>query len=171
MQPNDPAQPGSTTPGYPAPSDSEPNYGQSPGYQPAGYQPPGYQPAGYQPPGYQPVGYQLPGYPPPPGYGYGYAGPRVPHPVGWLVVAWLFFWPFGIWALVGSFVKIAPAWFYGDHAAAEVHAKKVRRLGQVSLAIGLVLAAGFITLVAVTAANDKCGSADYVAAHASECVS
>jgi hypothetical protein len=95
----------------------------------------------------------------------------MPHPVGWLVVAWLFFWPFGIWATVGPFVKIAPAWFYGDHATANAHAKKVKKVGVAALVIGIVLLAGVIALGAVGAANDKCGRASYVADHPVMCES
>ena len=150
MQPNEPAQPSSPYPGYPQ----------------FGYPAPGYPPPGYAQPHYQP----WPAYPPPTAYGPS-VPPGMPHPVGWLVVAWLFFWPLGIWATVGAFVKIAPAWFYGDHVAANAHAKTVKTLGIVAIVIGVVLFAAFIALIAVAVVTDKCGSVDYVASHASECVS
>jgi hypothetical protein len=179
MQPNDPAPSGPdfekrvASPGSSAPQ--QPAYGPSATFPYPGYSQPGGQTPGYPAPGYgQPYpvqwpGSQQPGYPPPPGYGYG--GPQMPQPVGWLVVAWLFFWPFGIWATAGPFVKIAPAWFYGDHAAANAYAKKVKKVGISALVIGIFLVAGFIALVAVGVANDKCGSVKYVAAHATQCES
>jgi Interferon-induced transmembrane protein len=173
MQPNDPAQSGPDFPkreASPGPSAlPEPAYGPPPSYPYGSNVQPGYQTPGYPPLGYRQPYYGPPGYPPP--FAYGYGGPRMPHPVGWLVVAWLFFWPFGIWSTVGSFVKIAPAWFYGDLVAAHAHAKKVKALGIVALVIGIVLFAGVIALIAVGVANDKCGSANYVAAHPVTCES
>ena len=95
----------------------------------------------------------------------------MPNPLGWLIVAWLFFWPLGIWATVGPFVKIAPAWFHGDTSGADAHAKKVKTIAIVALVVGIVLFVGLVVLIAVAASTDKCGSANYVAAHPFECES
>lgn len=110
------------------------------GHQPAPHQPPfEAPPPGYAPPPSQPpFGYQYPGqygypqqptYPPP--------GAVVPSAVGWVIVAFLFFWPLGIGAVINQ-TKISPAYYAGDFAGAENARRKAANFGKWALGIGIV---------------------------------
>lgn len=65
----------------------------------------------------------------------------------WVVVAFIFFWPVGIAALMSS-LKIRPAWHAGDSAGAERFAQKTRTLAKIALGIGILLAALYLIATA-----------------------
>jgi hypothetical protein len=123
---------------------NQPNGGPPPGY---GEQPYGQQPYGEQPyvqqPGYPGYG-QAPGYPAygqqqPYGYQpYGYPPQQPPSEVAWVVVGFIFFWPLGIASLLAQ-LKIGPAWYAGDRAAALHFARQAKVRGQIALGIGVGL--------------------------------
>ncbi|GAB2455434.1 CD225/dispanin family protein [Jatrophihabitans fulvus] len=82
-------------------------------------------------------------------YGQPYGNPAVgavQKPTGWFVVNWLFFWPLAIYSLVSAWQNIDPALFRGDVATAQHHANRVKKFGQIALAIAIAIWLFYIIL-------------------------
>lgn len=137
---------------------SDPRFGQQ--YQ----QPPG-APYGQPPYGQPPYGQQSYGQPPyqqPYGYGqpYGqYYGQPVAKPTGWFIVNWLFFWPLAIYSLVSHWNNIDRDVFMGNIVGARAHADSVRKLGIISLCIGIawIVLVIILEVVVWSKINHLCG--------------
>jgi hypothetical protein len=119
---------------------------------PSGYPP--QPPSGY--PSQPPSGYPsqpTSGYPSQPPSGYPLPPPSAEKHTGWLVVAWLFLWPIGLYALLSHYLKIDSAVARGDMVAAQNHSRGVKRSGIAALCIGLVAWLLSVVLLIVAAAG------------------
>jgi hypothetical protein len=66
------------------------------------------------------------------------AAPQVPNNLVWGIVGLLFFWPVGIFALIKS-IKVQGLAASGDIAGAQASAESAKKLGIISLVVGLVV--------------------------------